>query len=75
MSAVFLCGTHLVKKKTYIKHQLKTIQKIGVKTLIYGFCADFLSIVLLVFSIICDFAAVNSHNSIAFFSIILDKTK
>ena len=27
MSAVFLCGTHLVKKKTYIKHQLKTIQK------------------------------------------------
>ena len=33
----------------YTKHQLKTIQKICAKTLIYGFGADFLSIVLLVF--------------------------
>ena len=38
-------------KTYYTKHQLKTIQKIGAKTLIYGFCADFLYIVLLVFSI------------------------
>ena len=33
------------------KHQLKTIQKIGTNTLIYSRCADFLSTVLLVFSI------------------------
>ena len=38
-------------KTYYTKHQLKTIQKIGAKTLIYGFCTDFLYIVLLVFSI------------------------
>ena len=60
-------------KTYYTKHQLKTIQKIGAKTLIYGFCADFLYIVLLVFSIDQRFlrTCLHNHMSTSFRRILL----